>query len=233
MQTVTIQSLVETLQISGEQQHYPFSDATSSPSVPAAISLSAAPMGHTSDSSAVLMVLLHTVYIYSQLALPLLGTWMSCVLCGYQDWGWGRREGGKAPIGWPCRCSPGSYRLMGRQGFGEGDGGGQRRMAPDKLTRQPVNTGQPSRKVRAGMDKGPLDFQSFTLLGASALAVWREKCLQLIGRFFCQVGRANRLFFTHQKVFDSCKKDLHPMQHTNRFMLTVKKWQQFPQWLCL
>lgn len=63
MQTVTIQSSVETLQISGEQQHYPFSDATSSPSVPAAISLSAAPMGHTSDSSAVLMVLLHTVYI--------------------------------------------------------------------------------------------------------------------------------------------------------------------------
>lgn len=60
---------------------------------------------------------------------------------------------------------------MGRQGFGEGGGGGQRRMAPDKLTRQPVNTGQPSRKVRAGMDKGPLDFQSFTLLGATTLAV--------------------------------------------------------------
>ena len=46
----------------------------------------------------------------------------------------GGREGREAPIGRPCCRSPGSYRLMGRQGFGEGGGGGQRRMAPDKLT---------------------------------------------------------------------------------------------------
>ena len=59
------------------------------------------------------------------------------MLRGYQGLR-GRREGGRegreAPIGRPRRRSPGSYRLMGRQGFGEGGGGGQRRMAPDKLT---------------------------------------------------------------------------------------------------
>lgn len=52
-------------------------------------------MGHTSDSSAVLMLSLHTVYIYSQLALPLWGTWMSCVLRGYQGLRGRREEGGR------------------------------------------------------------------------------------------------------------------------------------------
>lgn len=41
-----------------------------------------APMSHMSDSSAVLMLLQHTVYIYNLLAVPLWGTWMSCALRG-------------------------------------------------------------------------------------------------------------------------------------------------------
>lgn len=93
-------------------------------------------MGPTSDSSAVLMLLQHTVYIYiyNLQVLPLLG---------YQDelratWILELRRGGRKGKRGPNRPAmpplPGSYRLMGRQGFGGGGGGGQRRMAPDKLT---------------------------------------------------------------------------------------------------
>lgn len=90
-------------QWSVERQRCSCSNATSSLSVPAAISLSAAPMGHTSDSCAVLMLLLHSVYIYisrereSLLALPLWGTWMSRPLRGYQGWRGGGRKGRRGP----------------------------------------------------------------------------------------------------------------------------------------
>lgn len=90
-------------------------------------------MGPTSDNSAVLMLLQHTVYIYNLQALPLLGWWDE--LCA--TWILVLRREGRGKRG-PNRPAmpplPGSYRLMGRQGFGEGGGGGQRRMAPDKLT---------------------------------------------------------------------------------------------------
>lgn len=47
----------------------------------------------------------------------------------------GEAEGGRrGPHRLAVLPLPGSYRLMGRQGFGEEGGGGQRRMAPDKLT---------------------------------------------------------------------------------------------------
>uniref|UniRef100_A0AAV2L3K8 Uncharacterized protein n=1 Tax=Knipowitschia caucasica TaxID=637954 RepID=A0AAV2L3K8_KNICA len=55
---------------------------------------------------------------------------MSGALCGDQ----GKRRRREGP---PQACAgtllPGFYCLMGRQGFGEVGGGGQRRMAPDKL----------------------------------------------------------------------------------------------------
>lgn len=74
-------------------------------------------MGPTSDSSAVLMLLQHTVYIYNLQALPLLG---------YRDelratWILELRRGGRKGKRGPNRPAmpplPGSYRLMGRQGF--------------------------------------------------------------------------------------------------------------------
>lgn len=98
-------------------QHYPPCKALYSSPVPSATRLSGAPMGPTSDSSAVLMLLQHTVYIYNLQALPLLG---------YRDelratWILELRSGGRKGKRGPNRPAmpplPGSYRLMGRQGF--------------------------------------------------------------------------------------------------------------------
>ena len=123
-------------------------------------------------------------------------------LSGHQNWGVGREE---APIGSPMPRSPGSSWLMGRQGFGEGVEVDRDGWLLTNSHWQPVNTGQPSRKVRAGMDKGPLDFQSFTLLGASALSAQREKCLWLISGFSSPVSVASlrsASFFTCHKVWN-------------------------------
>lgn len=92
-------------------------NAFSSHSVPAATRLSGAPLGPTSDSTAVLMLLQHTVYIYNLQALPLLGYWDEL----RATWILELRRGGRGKRG-PHRPAmpplPGSFRLMGRQGFG-------------------------------------------------------------------------------------------------------------------
>lgn len=170
-----------------------------SPQLPASLELPWAPR----QTVVLCWCFCNILYIYNLQALPLLG---------YQDelratWILELRRGGRKGKRGPNRPAmpplPGSYRLMGRQGF---EGGVEVDRDGWLLTNshwQPVNTGQPSRKVRAGMDKGPLDFQSFTLLGATVLSAQEEECLWNISGYF-QVSEEPFLivsFLTGKKSF--------------------------------
>ena len=189
-----------------------------SPSVPAAISLSAAPMGHTSDSTAVLMLLLHTVYIYSQLALPLWGTWMSCVLCEYQCWGGGGREGGKRGPNRPAMLP--LPRILSANGSAGIWGGGWRWTETDGSWQTHTDSqwiqGSLAERSEQGWIKDRLTFKvSPRLVPPHCQRRERERVYGSSVGFSVKLAgrpRAYCLVFTRPEVSDSSQNHLHPTQ---------------------